>query len=272
MKIAFRIATLAGSLLAAHAASAVSYMTDFENPPFLPFDGVDPASGQIAGTDGWQINSSVNAISFVVDLWDPDGGGPMPGTQAAGLGGYFDTPGDGESVNLTHQVALNLSSLAFAVDFAVASSSNLFPGQDSFGFSISTATLPEPLLRVAFEPPGGNGDLEIAWYDNAGNRNLITPISQDIFYGGTYKLSLDFAASGADAAFTGSISGSNSASFSGVLAGFSGASVDSIGADFDVIDNADNYLVFDNFTAVPEPQSAVLLIFGFSLCLLRRKR
>jgi hypothetical protein len=174
-------------------------------------------------------------------------------------------------VDLTHQVSIDLPTLAFAVDFAVIPS-DLMPGQDSFGFSISTGSLSEPLIRIAFEPPGGNGDLEIAWYDNLGTRNLITPDSQDIFYNGTYKLNLDFAPSGADAAFTGSISGTNSASFSGVLIGHAGTTVESIGADFDVIDNADNYMVFDNFVAVPEPQSAAMLILSFSLCLLRRRR
>ncbi|MGI9243822.1 MAG: PEP-CTERM sorting domain-containing protein [Verrucomicrobiales bacterium] len=271
MKIA-SIATLMGSLLAAHGASAAGYMTGFENPPFAPYDGVDPASGQIAGTDGWTINTPVVAVSFVVDSWDPDGSDPIPASQAAGLGGYFDTPGADANVDLSKQVALGLSSLVFAVDFAVIASTDLFPGQDSFGFSITSASFPEPLMRVAFEPPGGNGDLEIAWYDNAGNRNLITPESQDIFYNGTYNLSLEFAASGADVSFSGNLSGTNSEAFSGTLTGLSGALVDSIGADFDVIDDADNYLVFDNFMAVPEPQSAMLLLLSGSLCLLRRRR
>ncbi len=246
-------------------------MTGFENPPFAPYDGVDPESGQIAGTDGWSINNSVVAVSFVVDAWDPDGAGSSPFTQAAGLGGLFDSPGAGENVDLTQQVSLGLNSLVFAVDFAVVPA-DLFPGQDAFGFTISSASASEPLMRVAFEPPGGNGDLEIAWYDNLGNRNLITPESQDIFYNGTYSLSLDFTESGADAAFTGSLSGTNSASFSGVLAGQSGTTVNSVGADFDVVDDADNYMVFDNLVVIPEPQSAVLLMVSFSLCLLRRRR
>jgi hypothetical protein len=263
-----------GTVISADAA--VTYSSDFE--------GFDPF-GDVAPNDGWSIDDplSEDGISFIQENFDTDGvSGPSLPSQAGAIGGFWNSPGDdvspvaGTQVNLTHPVSIPLTSFRFDVDFTITGSSVSFPGVDNFGWSFLSDSAPlTPLLRVAFEAPGIGGDLEIAWYDNLGNRNLITPISQDIAYLTNLHLQVVFSPNGADADFTATISSMNSFTFSGSLIGEGSTTVDDFGADFDVqtLGNSagDNVMIFDNLSAVPEPSATLLLLPGL-LVLLRRRR
>lgn len=241
------------------ANAATTYSGDFEAPPFgLP-------NSPIHGIDGWVADEPVGSLSgddlsFVVG-WN--------GSQSAGLGGAFDSPGAG-SVNLDHNVAMSLSGSSFSVDFAVISP--LFaPGADTFGFSFLGSS--GDLFKIAFEAPGGaTGDLEIAWYNGA-TRNVLTPISYDIFYDSTYSLTVSFTDDGTDALFNANLmAGASSTPFSGAITGQAAASLTGIGADYTVVDDGDSYLVFDNIVMVPEPQSWLLTMACLCGALLRRRR
>jgi len=252
---------LAVSALAAMGGDGFTYTSGFEDPAF-------PNSlGEVAGTDGWAINSGVTDLSFVVSSWSS---GFAPASQAAGFGGYFSNPGaPGTVVDLTHPVSILLTSVTFDVDFAVMGA-DAFPGQDALSWVFAGSS--NPLLRVAFEPPGGAGDLELAWYDNSGTRHLISPVSQDIFYDSSYHLNVAFSASGVDAAFVATLTGTGSVAFSGSLPGEGKTVLTDVGARLTVIDGSDSFLVFDNFSAVPEPQSACLVFLAFAGLSLRRRR
>lgn len=250
------IALLLGSTLGAGAAT--TYTTGFEEPTFDPF-------GDVGGSDGWTIDNTVPGISFL-NPFDADGAGGNPASQAGALGGSVDSPGPaGTQVNLMHPVIIPLTSFRFDVDFAVIGSGASFPGIDNFGWSfMGDSNAVTPLLRIAFEAPGGNGDLEIAWYDNLDTRHVLAP-SMDVFYGSTNHLSVAFSQSGGDAAFTATISSLNAVGFSGVLAGEAATTVTDIGVNFDVAaagGNGNNFIILDNLAAIPEANSILLLLVG----------
>ena len=247
---------------AATANAAISYSTGFEEPTFDPL-------GDVAGNDGWMINSTVPGISFL-NPYDADGIGGNPSSQAGALGGSIDTPGGlGTQVDLTHDVEISLTDFQFNVDFAVLGSSEGFPGADDFGFTLFNGG--SELFRVAFETPAtGLGDLEIVWYDNVGTRNPLDP-GMAIQYGSANNLIVGFSpdGGGADAAFSATISSLNSVTFGGTLIGEGMTTVDSIGVDFDVqtpVSAGDNFIIFDNLAAtsadVPDTGSTLALFLS----------
>lgn len=242
--------------------AADGYTTDFESPEFG-----DPF-GQVAGTGEWVIDNGISDLSFIVSSWDPDGGGPLPASQAAGLGGFYDSPGAaGTEVNLTRAVSLGLDSAEFDVDFTVIAPTASFPGVDTYGFSFKSPT--SDLLRIAFEPSDGAGDLELFWYDEADTKHSIL---KDIMFYGTYHLSVDFHRSGVDSMFEAAVTGTNAINFSGILAGQAGATLTAIGADFDVVGDGDGFLTFDNLSVVPEPNTGLLLLVSALCSCVRRRR
>jgi hypothetical protein len=241
------------------ASAIVTYTSDFEEPTFDPF-------GDVAGMDGWVIDSGVEGISFLQ---------PYVGSQAGAIGGSIDTPGGpGTQVNLTHAVSIPLTSFVFDVDFSVIGSSLSFPGVDNFGWSFLTDSAPlTPLLRIAFEKPGGVGDLQINWYDNTG---ALTNTTDDIQYNSELHLNVAFSPNGADADFIISLTGGNTTTYVGTLVGAGSEVVETLGADFDVQvgGDGDNFMVFDNLAAteaIPEPSATLLLLPGLFV-LLRRRR
>ena len=259
---AITIGGLALSLTAASSTfAATTFSDDFEAPPY---GGVN---SPIHGINGWVADKPVGDLSgddlSFVATWN--------GSQSAGLGGAFDTPsGTTGAVNLDHSISRSLSDTSFSVDFAVIAP--VFEiGADTFGFSFLGSS--GDLFRIAFEAPGGvSGDLEVAWYDGA-TRNVLTPISLDIFYGSTYTLTVDFSDSGADTLFSADIiAGAVSTPFGGTITGTAGAGLTGIGADYIVVDDGDSYLVFDNLVVVPEPQTWLLTMSCLFGLMLRRRR
>lgn len=241
------------SITAGHASSVL--MADFSDPPF---DNSPPDFGEIAGTDGWTTNEPTADFSFIVD-WN--------GTQAAGLGGAFVAP-TLPDVNLSHAVTRPLVGTTLSLDFSITAA-EFAPGKDNFGFSLSADS--GTLMSVAFESPGGVGDLEIAWYDSAGTRSTLAP-SLDVLYGTTYSLTITFDLSGADVTFDASLASSNTQMWSGTLAGQASSQISSFSANYEMVDDSDSFLIFDNLNVIPEPQSGVLCLVAGAIGLLRRRR
>jgi len=232
-----------------HAA----YVTGFEQPPYNH-------SLDLAGQQGWTINdNTLNLSSFA--FWNGD--------WAAYLGGFYDAPAV-VNVDLSHSYDLPMAGSSFGVDFTIIGSSASYPGRDSFGFSLKEGVA--DLMRVAFEP-GAPGRLEVLWYDNLNVGHTLTPVSQDIFYSGSYVLTLKFNPSGADTAFVATLTGSNTFTWGGILPGTAGAYVSSFSADYDVegVEAGDNFMLFDGISIIPEPASAGLAGLGM-LLLMRRRR
>lgn len=269
MNLIYSAAAAFSSILLATTAQASVYSTGFDEPPY------DTAS-DLAGQDGWTLNDANTAVSFFANL-----NGSNAGLLGGGGGGYFP-PASQTSVKLSHAHAGLLVGSVFSVDFDIEKSTLAHPNRDSFNWSFSAAS---ELLSIAFEPVVGDPDrLEIAWYVNGSpTRNVISPISQDIFYNGLYTLSLSFAASGADATFTATLTPQVGSAlvWDGILEGDANSSLTSFGVGWDLADanpaNAgNNFIVFDNLSIsspVPEPSVFALgmLSLGF-FCKRRRNR
>ena len=247
------------------ATAATTYSTSFDDPPFEP--GPFGDENPVSDFDGWIDDTDVDFISFLND--SPLGGASSP--QAAVLGGAFASPGPmGTEVNLFHPISIDLVSLDFFVDFSIQGSTVDAPGADNFGFSVFDGA--DPLMRVAFENTAPAGFLEIVWYDNSDTRNTL-PGNPALPYSASSTLTLDFTPSGGDAFFNATVASGNSVSFSGTLPGEGATVADNIGVDFDVQEDGDNFIVFDNFTAsaVPEPGSSILALLGLTVFLRRRR-
>jgi hypothetical protein len=172
-------------------------------------------------------------------------------------------------VTLTQPVSRSLSGTSFSVDFSVKAPQFVI-ASDSFGFTFLGSS--GQLFKIAFEAPGGGtGDLEIAWYDGAA-RNVIMPMSLDIFYDSTYTLNVDFTDNGTDAMFSADLFSVTSTMFSGTLTGQASAALTDFGAEYTVVDDGDSFLTFDNISVVPEPSTSLLMLGFASIALLRRRR
>lgn len=221
----------------------------------------------LAGQNGWGINDSTIDLSTFA-LWN--------GSYAGYIGGTYSAPAI-LNVDLTHSFDAPVGGTVFDVDFDIEASSASNPNRDSFGWSFKSGAT--DVLRLAFEP-GLPTRLEVAWYDNANVRHVLTPISQDIFYGGKYHLNVSFSTSGADALFSATLTGTNSFSWNGTLLGAGSSYLTAFGADFNVLgatgdDAGNNFMIFDGLSIinpVPEPSSAFLGAAFAAGLLLRRKR
>ena len=254
------IIPVALGLLGTQGSYAASFVSGFEPPSYVPFTELVPQ-------DGWTINDPTADLSYIVS-WN--------GSNAGLVGGLLSAPAI-LNVDLIHSFAAPLDGTNFDVDLSVQPSSASNPNRDAFGWSFKSGA--SDIMRVAFEP-GIPGRLEIAWYDNANVRHVLTPISQDIFYNSPYHLSISFSSSGPDAQFNASLFGTNAVAWSGNLPGAGGASLTTFAADFDVrgatgINAGDNYMLFDGVSItnpIPEPAGALLAgVFCIGL-VLRRKR
>lgn len=242
------------------AGFTATYISGFEAPTYN--HALD-----LAGQDGWAINDATGNLS-AFSLWN--------GSYAGYLGGLYSSPSI-LNVDLTHSFSTPVAGTVFDVDFDIEGSSTTYPNRDAFGWSFKSG--PVDVLRVAFEP-GLPTRMEVAWYDSANVRHLLTPVSQDIFYNGKYHLQVSFSSSGVDALFNATLTGANSFSWNGTLPGAGSSNFTAFGADFDVLgatgaDAGDNFMLFDGLSianAIPEPASSFLGAALAAGLLLRRFR
>ncbi len=211
----------------------------------------------IDGVGGWADDETVD-FSFL---------GMLNGSQAAVFGPIFEAP-TGTEASLRHEVTRALAGTEVSLNFSVVGPDFLPGQQDGFGFSLWDG--PTSLFSLSFEPPGGvgGGDLQIFWADSSGTPNTPT-VPSDIFYALGYDLDMTFTASGANVDFSVDINGFV---FGGTLAGAAGSNITDFSADYTQVDDGDSFLLFDNVSIIPEPQTAVLgllALVGFGL---RRRR
>jgi hypothetical protein len=200
--------------------------------------------GQVAGQHDWTIDDPTPDLSFFVRL---------NGSDAAAFGGFFDVPA-GPRVRLSHPVGLPLAGSSFRVSMAVLPSTLMYPGRDTFGWSL-TDPAGATLFSLHFIPSVNNPDiLNILWSSAGGGAAIST--GKAISYSAPYTFDLKFNTIGVlQFGFSAVISGSNSFSFDGSLPGLGGKTWHSLSADF--IGNADvygdNYMIFDDVAAATQP-------------------
>lgn len=235
---------LLAACLSVQTVSAVSYMTGFEPPQYE----VNNELADVAGQNGWVIDDPTEDISFFVE-W------PDSSNHGAAIGGFFDVP-NGTSAELSRAIGRPLAGTKVSLDFFVQSSTNEFPGRDSFFFHIGDE------FTLALEPSVDFADqFEVAWYDSANTR---TSSGWDIFYDSEYGLDLEFSDSG----FSATITGSEVLAFSGALPGAATGTFDHFGAGWALDPQAqefgDNFLAFDNLDIrdVPEPALSSVVFAG----------
>jgi hypothetical protein len=200
-------------------------------------------AGEVSGQNDWTISDPTPDLSFFVRL---------NGSDAAALGGFYDVP-TGSSATLSHPVEMPLTGSSFHVSLAILSSTNLFPGRDTFGWSFADSA-GEKLFTLRFIPSANDPNLlSIAWF--AGEE---TPVLTGgaIAYAAPYAVDVKFTSAGSsDPGFTATITGTNSYSFSGSLPGLAGKKLASVGAEFIISGTVpgDNFMIFDNVKAMTLP-------------------
>ena len=274
--------------------AGVAYSTGFGDAfGDFPFD----LSGEVPTQDGWSVNDSAPDSTFFTT-----GFGLGPGSDAAVLGGIFvdETSLSTGTVRLSHGFGGTIGTengAKFGVEFQVNPSfddtglggDDETGNNDTFGFSfLSSGT---PLMRIAFEPgTATTQDLEFVWYDNLGARNRI-PLpgglpgsGSDIAFTGFYELDIHWTpGAGGTTDFYAELNAAVGVSpipFSGNLSVAPTTILDDVSADWiwdnptnpDPLTSGNNQIVFDNFSIIPEPSTALtaglaLLLLGF-----RRKR
>jgi hypothetical protein len=234
-------------------SNGAGYSTNFNS-------GYDNSQA-VAGQNGWTINDATTDLSFFVTYNT---------TDAGAIGGYYTSPALG-NVRLSHSLSLPLTQTSLGADFAIVPSTVAFPGRDTFGWSVYNGSGLN-LLTLQFEPDSLNQTLlNVTWSTGAGS---ATSTGWAVQYDGPYSLQIAFSSGpGSDAAFTATLSGSNTISFNGSLPGLANETVASIGQHFVQKGAAagDNYMLFDNIAVVPEPSTAAMLL-GFLVPLAARRR
>jgi len=235
---------------------------------------------EVQGKDGWGISDPGSDLdgdsipdgylSFVTSL---------NGSAAAAVGGYYNAPlvPAPTTVFLSHAAPSDLQFTTFSASFDIAGSDEFAPGRDGFGFGFRDSSN-NSLFTVSFVPVGGaSADTYQVTY-KVGNTSFdaLTGTGGNIIIhaNSLYSISLAFSPAGANPTFTASISGTSTTTFSGVATGMGSAQVARFGAEWNTIagQEGDNYLVFDNVTAVPEASASLLLGAGAIGLMARRRR
>lgn len=267
---------IAGAIVvsSAHAASYSTNFSFYENGT-TPY----PASGNVAGNDGWTINGSsideTSGVSFIVATW-------ISG-KAIGVGGLSAPPAT-PTVGLMHDAGVLFGSSSVSFEFAMVDTGNDNPFRDTFGISLTNASNTGNLFSILFVPVDDSPADPDA--DDNGRWNLFyqvgattpQPTGLSIFEGtNPYSFDLGFTANGANTNFVLGIGSElNSLQTEPIeVAVNPNTSTGKFGVTWtpsDYPNAGEGYLLVDNLSVVPEPSSAVLLgLAGFGL-LSRRKR
>jgi len=256
------------ALVAAPFAQSQILIAGFDSPEY----NTDNVTADVAGQNGWVINDPTPDISFFVEFGYA---GSAPGNHGAALGGWLDTPVE-PLVELSNTYGGPLVNSFLSLKFAVQSSTADFPGRDSFGWTFRDESA-NSLFNISLEPNVSFADrLEIVWYDSADTR---TSTGYDLFYDSTYDLTVGFMRDGLNAGFSALIAGADTLPFTGTLPNAADATLETFGAHAELApgntEYGDNFLVFDNLSLRPVPESGVGLLplmTLFSGCWLLRRR
>jgi hypothetical protein len=203
--------------------------------------------GEVSGQNGWTIDDPTSDLSFFVLL---------NGSDAAALGGFYAVP-EGSIATLSHPAGIPLAGSTFRVSIAILPSTDLFPGRDAFGWTL-TGPAGENLFTLRFVPAPNNANLlNITWSTGTGG---FVSTGWAISYSAPYTFDLKFTAAGAvDLGFTAAITGATPFSFTGSLPGLAGKMWTSAGAIFAAggEEYGDNYMIFDNLTIATLPVADV---------------
>jgi len=274
-----RFLVTAGLAVLALPVSGATLTDDFSGFPTTP-------GTQIAPGGGWSINQALGTefgtgdegpLSFISSL-----GVPTFGNSGA-LGGAIDTPDPGSTIYLNRSLDTPLDSFGFSLDFAIAAASA--NGEDNFGFAVRDGSN-NNLFSINFERVPMDTDFQVTYTVGGGSPTAaMDTLAQNVFIdiNGLYSLDVTITPNGANPEFMAILTGTNTVTFEGDLTGLGGEDIASFGAewvtdsnpdadgDLTFGDRAQDYLIFDNVSAVPEPKVALLGALGF-LALLRRRR
>lgn len=255
---------------------AAGYVTNFDNIS---------GGASLSDADGWVTNDPyVEAI----DAGQADYVGVVPNYSAttsdhlALLGGATGFAPGQPTVYLWRPVDLSGSSFAsFSVGMAVTSSASPRTNEDTFGWTFRDSTN-ATLFSLRFDPStAATGDLNIRMFDSSNTELTVGP-TWDMYYNSIYSLDVSVNALGevtvnftdaSSATFeviAGAATGIDPADIAGVAATWSLAS--SSGENAAQNDFGSNSLVFDNYSLVPEPSSALLACLAGLGFVTRRKR
>lgn len=252
---------LAAASAATLSLSSAQLTVDFSDATIYP-------GPEIAGTDGWTISDPTQYLSFLASVGPKNWGA---------LGAFYDVSSDSE-VTLSRSVGALAKTSTFVTKFFIQPSTPTYPGRDAFGFRFGGGT--NGLLDIKFVPNDSDllnpGKMDI--YVGADGATP-TPTGSSILDNTTYSLTLDF-----NEGFFGDLEmfgrfgvGETSYSFTAVVPSGANATWDDFAVVwYPTVDQPDNFIVFESFSAVPEPGSAMasLLagVMGVAVTTRRRRR
>ncbi len=240
-----------------------------------------PQGADVNGIDGWTVG---------VD-GAPSDNGAIPGghlawvstylsSTAVALGGVYNYPATASpaTVLLSHAAPGELQFADFSVKFNIQpSTENTDPAfRDGFGFTFRDKDNLN-LLTISLVPVVSDAmdAYQVCYTVGAGSRTAAQDGNNDpmfIYQYGPYTMNLTLLANGANPTFSGTVIGTNTRTFTGVATNMGATSIARVGAEWNVTDAGDNYIVFDNISLIPEPSSALLFgMAGLGLALRRRR-
>ena len=265
----FRHASLFSAALAALSPASVSAVVYS-----FPFSVFQPVGTQVGGKDGWTVigdstytPTDANGLSLTSTL---------NGSTCAALGGYYYAANPAETpIYLTHSASTWLESTSFAVTFAIqgAVEGDERPGRDGFGFTLQNDNR-DNLLTISLAPAASPSlRYQVLYTVGAGSPQAAKNGADDMYIdvNGLYSLDLKFTENGANPTFSATVTGSDVQTFNGTATGLGSELVGNMGALWNVIDNGNNIILFDNIAIVPEPSTSLLAGLA-TIGLLRRRR
>lgn len=263
---------VAGVISALAPLSASAFVATFPLGTYAPGGDV---GAQIAGKDGWNLDGD-----SLFNVSDPRGlsySNFLGASLGAELGGYYGVADPNASVYLWNTVAGGLEYTSLSLQFAIQGSNELNPGRDAFGFSFRDS-LNNNLFTISLVPVASltNDTFQVRYTVGANPTLNALDVNNDPMYIGQdalYSLNLSFLTNGLNPTFSATIVGTNSATFTGTATGLGASSTGRFGMEWNLDgDGANNGLIVDNITVVPEPSSMLLLgLAGLGL-VSRRKR
>lgn len=268
---------LVASMIAAPLSARAAFMADFSGAVPGGGTGNDPVANptNFGAQLGWTISDPTGELSFVYPPVGPYG-------QSVALGGYWSTP-TAASTTLGHflsEPAVGVTGNGFfKVDFALINDDgtlNFFTNDDKFGFSLSDSS--GPVIAINFEPTIDEAIRSINTVVGP-TTTMLQPngISPSSYASPSfYTLSLNFTKSGADLAYTGSVSGVTLPGFSGIITGKADTTFTAVGINFMVTDpdpsNAGSNFLIVTGLSIPEPSVTLTGLMSLGLLSLRRRR